>query len=147
MVDASGNVDVIEIKKPMGKPIMLPVRYRDHHLPMRDLVGAMGQVTHYLRHLSRWGPAGEDYLTQLLRADLPVGFRIRIVNPTGIVIMGRSNTLSDLQRREFEVLRRDSKGVVDIVTYDDLLARVQAVLDQLRSGLAISVAPASPTAE
>ena len=107
----------------------------------------MGQVTHYLRHLSRWGPDGEDYLTQLLRADLPVGFRIRIVNPSGIVIMGRSNTLSDVQRREFEVLRRDSKGVVDIVTYDDLLARVQAVLDQLRSGPALSVAPASPTAE
>jgi hypothetical protein len=42
LVDASGNVDVIEIKKPMGKPIMLPARYRDHHLPMRDLVGAMG---------------------------------------------------------------------------------------------------------
>jgi len=107
----------------------------------------MGQVTHYLRHLSRWGPAGEDYLTQLLGADLPAGFRIRIVNPSGIVIMGRSNTLSDVQRREFEVLRRDSKGIVDIVTYDDLLARLQAVLDQLRSGQALSVAPSSPTVE
>lgn len=145
LVDASGNVDVIEIKKPMGKPIMLPVRYRDHHLPMRDLVGAMGQVTHYLRHLSRWGPAGEDYLTQLLSTDLPAGFKIRIINPSGIVIMGRSNTLSDAQRREFEVLRRDSKGIVDIVTYDDLLARVQAVLDQLRNGPALRVSPASPT--
>jgi len=147
LVDASGNVDVIEIKKPMGKPIMLPTRYRDHHLPMRDLVGAMGQVTHYLRHLSRWGPAGEDYLTQLLSAELPAGFKIRIINPSGIVIMGRSNTLSETQRREFEVLRRDSKGVVDIVTYDDLLARLHAVLDQLRSGPALSAAPASPSAD
>jgi hypothetical protein len=50
------------------------------------------------------------------------------------VITGRSNALSDAQRREFEVLRRDSKGVVDIVTYDDLLARLQAVLDQIRVG-------------
>jgi hypothetical protein len=41
-------------KKPLGKPSMLPVRYRDHHLPMRDLVGAIGQVTHYLKHLNRW---------------------------------------------------------------------------------------------
>ena len=147
LVDASGNVDVIEIKKPMGKPIMLPVRYRDHHLPMRDLVGAMGQVTHYLRHLSRWGQNGEDYLTRLLSAELPVGFRIRIVNPSGIVIMGRSNSLTDVQRRDFEVLRRDSKGIVDIVTYDDLLARVQAVLDQLRNGSTLTVTPASPTAE
>ncbi len=143
LVDASGNVDVIEIKKPMGKPIMLPARYRDHHLPMRDLIGAMGQVTHYLRHLNRWGPAGENYLTQLLGPDLPAGFKIRITNPSGIVIMGRSNTLSDVQRREFEVLRRDSKGVVDIVTYDDLVARLQAVLDQLRGGPTVSAAPAS----
>lgn len=147
LVDASGNVDVIEIKKPLGKPIMLPARYRDHHLPMRDLIGAMGQVTHYLRHLNRWGQTGENYLTQLLGPQLPTGFRIRIINPSGIVIMGRSDTLSDAQRREFEVLRRDSKGVVDIVTYDDLLARLQAVLDQLRCGPAVSAAPASPPAE
>lgn len=147
LVDASGNVDVIEIKKPMGKPIMLPALYRDHHLPMRDLIGAMGQVTHYLRHLNRWGRTGEDFLTRLLGPELPAGFRIRIINPSGIVIMGRSNSLSDTQRREFEVLRRDSKGVVDIVTYDDLLARVQAVLDQLRGGSPVSAAPAlSPAA-
>lgn len=147
LVDASGNVDVIEIKKPMGKPIMLPALYRDHHLPMRDLIGAMGQVTHYLRHLNRWGATGENYLTHLLGPQLPTGFRIRITNPSGIVIMGRSNTLSDAQRREFEVLRRDSKGVVDIVTYDDLLARLQAVLDQLSGGPAVSPAPESPPSE
>ncbi len=147
LVDASGNVDVIEIKKPMSKPIMLPTLYRDHHLPMRDLIGAMGQVTHYLRHLNRWGSTGENYLTELLGPQLPKGFRIRIINPSGIVIMGRSNTLSDAQRREFEVLRRDSKGVVDIVTYDDLLARLQAVLDQLRGGPAVSAAPESPPSE
>jgi sigma54-dependent transcription regulator len=86
-------------------------------------------------------------MTQLLRTDLPAGFNIRIINPSGIVIMGRSNTLSEAQRREFEVLRRDSKGVADIITYDDLLARLQAVLDQLRSGPALSVAPASLPAE
>lgn len=141
LVDASGNVDVIEIKKPMGNPIMVPMRYRDHHLPMRDLVGAMGQVIHYLRHLNRWGRTGEEYMTQMLSTELPAGFKIRIINPSGIVIMGRSSTLSEAQRREFEVLRRDSKGVLDIITYDDLLARLQAVLDQLRSGPALSVAP------
>jgi hypothetical protein len=82
-----------------------------------------------------------------LSADLPAGSRIRIINPSGIVIMGRSNTLSEAQRREFEVLRRDFKGVVDLVPYDDLLARVQAVLDQLSSEPALSMAQASPPAE
>ena len=47
----------------------------------------------------------------------------------------------------FEVLRRDSKGIVDIITYDDLLARLQAVLDQLRSGPALSTAPVTLQAE
>lgn len=122
---------------------MLPVLYRDHHLPMRELIGAIGQVTHYLRHLNRWGRLGEKTLTEKLGNGLPKDFRIRIVNPLGIVIMGRSNTLSDAQRRDFEVLRRDSKGIVDIITYDDLLARLQAVLDQLRSGPALSGAPAT----
>ena len=126
---------------------MLPTLYRDHHLPMRDLVGAMGQVTHYLRHLNRWGLRGEDHLSHLLSNYLPKDFRIRIVNPLGIVIMGRSNTLSEAQRREFEVLRRDSKGIVDIITYDDLLARLQAVLDQLRSGPALSAMPKTLNAE
>ena len=45
------------------------------------------------------------------------------------------------------MLRRDSKDIVDIVTYDDLLARLQAVLDQLRIGPAISLAPATRQAE
>jgi hypothetical protein len=38
------------------------------------------------------------------------------------------------------LLHRD---IVDIITYDDLLARLQAVLDQLRSGPALSAAPAT----
>lgn len=147
LVDASGNVDVIEIKKPMGKPIMLPARYRDHHLPMRDLVGAIGQVTHYLRHLNRWGLKGENYLTEQFRNKLPVGFKIQITNPLGIVIMGRCNTLSEVQRRDFEVLRRDSKGIIDVITYDDLLARLQAVLNQLRSGPFLSTSRATLQAE
>ncbi|WP_167671003.1 hypothetical protein [Allopusillimonas ginsengisoli] len=45
------------------------------------------------------------------------------------------------------MLRRDSKGIVDIITYDDLLARLQAVLDRLRNGPALSAAPATLQAE
>jgi hypothetical protein len=142
LVDASGNVDVIEIKKPFGKSIVLSTQYRDHHLPMRELVGAMGQVGHYLRHLNRWGSVGEECLTEQLHKQLPKDFKIRIINPSGIVIMGRDNELSEDQERDFEVMRRDSKSVIDVITYDDLLRRLQAVLDQLRSGPAISRAPA-----
>ena len=63
-------------------------------------------------------------------------------------LVGQAQTLYQLQvPSEFEVLRRDSKGIVDIITYDDLLARLQAVLDQLRSGPALSAAPVTLQAE
>lgn len=86
-------------------------------------------------------------MTKQFSAELPTGFRIRIINPLGIVIMGRCNTLSEVQRREFEVLRRDSKGIVDIITYDDLLARLQAALTQLSNGTFISASPSALQAE
>jgi len=143
----AGNVDVIEIKKPMVKSIMLPALYRDHHLPMRDLIGAMGHGYALSEAPEPMGAHWRELSDPVARPQLPAGFRIRIINPSGIVIMGRSNTLFDAQRREFEVLRRDSKGVVDIVTYDDLLARLQAVVDQLRGGPAVSAAYASSPTE
>lgn len=61
--------------------------------------------------------------------------------------MGCSNELSEAQKLEFEALRRDSKGVVDIITYDELLARLQAVLEQLSICPALSEVPRVRSAE
>jgi hypothetical protein len=42
--------------------------------------------------------------------------------------------LTAAQRRDFEVVRRKYKSVIDIITYDDLLRRLEFVLKQLASG-------------
>jgi len=39
--------------------------------------------------------------------------------------------LAAAQRRDFEVVRRKYKSVIDIITYDDLLRRLEFVLKQL----------------
>ncbi|RYD85973.1 MAG: DUF4263 domain-containing protein [Verrucomicrobiaceae bacterium] len=134
LVDVNGHVDVIEIKKPFKARIVTTTKYRDNHVPHRELVGTAMQLEKYLFHLSRWGETGEKKLTEQYSSRLPQDMRIRIVNPCGIIIMGRDNDLDDDQQKaDFEVYRRQSKNIVDVITYDDLLRRLERVLDQLRA--------------
>ncbi len=128
LIDASGNVDVIEIKKPFDKCIVTEGQYRDNHIPLRELSGSVMQIEKYLYYLNRWGADGEAELTRKYKSELPEGFSIKITNPAGIIIMGRDNNLSDAQRRDFEVVKRKYKNIADIVTYDDLLCRLGFVL-------------------
>ena len=131
LIDASGNIDIIEIKKPFDKSIVSEGTYRANHIPLRELSGSIMQIEKYLYYLNRWGAEGEKALSDRFAANLPAGFRVNITNPTGIVIIGRDNSLTPEQNRDFEVVKRKYKHIVDIVTYDDLLRRLQFVLKQL----------------
>jgi hypothetical protein len=131
LLDASGNVDLIEIKKPFDKSIVSEGTYRANHIPLRELSGSIMQIEKYLYYLNRWGADGEKALSDRFATKLPKGFRVNITNPTGIVIIGRDNSLTPAQQRDFEVVKRKYKHIVDIVTYDDLLRRLRFVLRQL----------------
>ena len=131
LVDASGNVDIIEIKQPFDKCLVTSSQYRDNYVPLRELSGTVMQIEKYIFYLNKWGQTGEEQLTERYRTQLPEGFAIKITNPGGIVIMGRDNNLTEDQRRDFEVIKRKYKNVVDIITYDDLLRRLELVLKQL----------------
>ncbi|SDG77016.1 Shedu immune nuclease family protein [Janthinobacterium sp. YR213] len=134
LVDAAGNVDVIEIKQPFRKCVMTESLYRGNHIPLRELTGSIMQIEKYIFHLCRWGTVGETYLTNKYADRLPVGLQIKITNPCGIIIMGRDHEMTDVQRRDFEVFRRQNKNIIDIITYDDLLRRLQVVIQQFKAG-------------
>ena len=134
LVDVNGNIDVIEIKKPFDARIVTTATYRDNHVPHRELVGTVMQVEKYMFHLKRWGAAGEQALTKHYKAELPPDLNLRIVNPCGLIIMGRDDDLTSEQRGDFEMYRRQHKNVFDVITYDDLLRRLGRVLEQLKSG-------------
>lgn len=134
LVDVNGSIDVIEIKKPFRARIVTTATYRDNHVPHRELVGTAMQLEKYLFHLGRWGTTGEEALTKRYGAKLPPGLNLRIVNPCGLIIMGRDNDLTTEQKGDFEMYRRQHKNIVDVITYDDLLRRLDRVLEQLRAG-------------
>ena len=134
LVDASGYVDAIEIKKPFSECMVTSNRYRDNHVPMRELSGTIMQLEKYVYHLNRWGQTGEEKLNERYAAGLPAGLQIKIVNPSGMIIMGRDDTFTPDQRTDFEVIRRKYRHVVEIMTYDDLLRRLKVIRDQFKQG-------------
>lgn len=140
LIDSCGNVDIIEIKRPFDNCIVTKRQYRDSHIPMKELSGAIMQLEKYIFYLSRSGQRGEDRFSELYSDNLPPGLRLKIINPKGLVIMGRENALTPHQRDDFEIIKRKYKSVIDIVTYDDLLARLKFTVSQLE--IEMSVAPA-----
>lgn len=135
LVDASGYVDAIEIKKPFSECLVTSNRYRENHVPMRELSGTIMQLEKYLYHLNRWGQTGEERLNERFAGQLPSGLRIKIVNPAGIIIMGRDVSFTQDQRTDFEVIRRKFRHVVEIMTYDDLLSRLKVIRAQFESSV------------
>jgi hypothetical protein len=133
LVDASGYVDAVEIKKPFAECIVTGNTYRDNHVPMRELSGTIMQLEKYLYHLNRWGTTGEAKLNERYGTELPAGLTLKIVNPSGMIIMGRDDTLTAEQRNDFEVIRRKYRHVVEIMTYDDLLRRLKTIRDQFNT--------------
>ncbi|KEY59296.1 hypothetical protein SRDD_15760 [Serratia sp. DD3] len=123
LIDTNGNLDVIEA-----------IVFR---LPTSELSGSIMQAEKYLFHLSKWGVKGEKKLTTKYANDLPPGMKIRISNPKAIIIVGRDQiggaNMTDSQLLDFEIIKRKYANMMDIITYDDLLRRLNNTIIALGS--------------
>lgn len=139
LIDAAGNIDVIEIKKPFDDALMGRTPYRDNYIPTKELSGSIMQAEKYLFHLSKWGLAGEKMLTQRYASKLPLGMGIRITSPKAMIILGRdrrpngSPALDASQQLDLEIIKRKYANMIDILTYDDLLRRLDNIIASLHS--------------
>lgn len=131
LVDSTGNTDIVEIKRPFDNCIITQNTYRDNFIPLRELSGTVMQIEKYIFYLNKWGKKGENILTEKYKTQLPKNFKIKITNPSGIIIMGRENNLSKNQQEDFEVIKRKYKNIIDIITYDELIKRLQFMIAQL----------------
>lgn len=138
LVDAGGNIDIIEIKRPFDDVLVGKTVYRGNYVPTKDLSGTIMQAEKYLFHLSKWGIDGERHLTESYKAQLPAGLNIRITNPKALLILGRdshadgSSALNDAQSFDLELVKRKYSNMMDILTYDDLLRRLDRIIESLR---------------
>ncbi|MDF3935814.1 Shedu immune nuclease family protein [Pseudomonas citronellolis] len=135
LIDANGNLDIIEVKKPFDDKILRKSQYRGNNIPTSELSGSIMQAEKYLFHLSKWGVKGEESITKQYANQLPAGMKIKISNPKAIVIVGRdqiggSNMTHD-QLLDFEIIKRKYANMIDIITYDDLLRRLDNTITAL----------------
>lgn len=136
LVDANGNIDIIEVKKPFANAMLSRNTYRGNYTPRLELAGAVMQAEKYLFHLSKWGQAGELEIYKKRKAELPVGIELRITNPKALILLGRDTDFSGDQRFDFEIIRRKYANMIDIMTYDDLLRRLENIIAMMKWNLA-----------
>lgn len=132
LVDANGSIDIIEVKKPFANALVSRHTYRDNHTPKKELAGAVMQAEKYLFHLNKWGHAGEQAIYKKRKDELPVGIDLKITNPRAMIVLGRDNDFAGQQRFDFEIIRRKYTNMLDIMTYDDLLRRVQNIIEMMQ---------------
>lgn len=124
LVDSNGRLDIIEIKKPFERALVSQNVYRDNHIPKRELSGTIMQTEKYLFFLSKSGTEGERDISERHAETLPNGLKVKILNPKAYILAGRDNNLSDREKFDFEFVRRQYSNMIDIITYDDLLRRL-----------------------
>lgn len=127
-VDTNGNTDVVEIKKPFEKCILKDGQYRNNYIPRAELSGAVMQVEKYLFCMNKLGIAGEKTIESKYKSNLPSNVSIHITNPKGIIILGRSKDFDEEQKMDFELIKRKYTNVIDILSYDDLLQRLERLI-------------------
>lgn len=127
LVDANGFVDILEIKK---ADVRMLTQYRNNYVATREISGAIQQIEKYIFCLNSSDKAKED-ISKKLTEFLPEGVEVKIVNPQGILLAGRSNEFTDEQKKDFELIKRQYKHVADIMTYDDLAQRLRNIIASL----------------
>lgn len=132
LVDANGNIDIIEVKKPFANALLSRSKYRDNHTPRTELAGSVMQAEKYLFHLNKWGQAGEREIYEKRKIELPDEMELKITNPKAMILLGRDNDFSGDQRFDFEIIRRKYANMIDIMTYDDLLRRLENIIAMMR---------------
>lgn len=135
LVDANGYIDILEIKMPSAQLLTKQSSYRNNYVPVRDLAGAIQQIEKYIYCLNAGGKDGEQYLQKQLADKIPSSVTPKVVNPQGILLLGRSRDFNHQQKTDFELIKRQYKHIAEIMTYDDLLQRIDNIISALSQEL------------
>ena len=129
LVSYTGHIDIIEIKKSTIN-LMRTTDYRGNYIPSFELSGTIMQVEKYIYFLNKWSKKGEETLTTKFKSSLPIDLKLKITNPQAIIIMGRNNFKSKDEENDFEIIKRKYKSILDIITYDDLVKRLERLIQK-----------------
>lgn len=125
LADIDGNVCIVELKKPFSDKSILRL-YRNNYAPCAEFSGAIQQIHKYIWDYNNFKKENIIHLKEKYGEDF------KLINPQGVLIYGRSNAFDDKQKLDFEIIRKQYKDIVDIVTYDDLIDRLKRTIVMLK---------------
>lgn len=131
LIDTDGNIDIAEIKKADIGNIISKRKYRDNYIPLKELSGTIMQVEKYIYYLHSVGKKELIKIKNKYNNVLPKNIELKITNPQGIIIMGKSSNLTTIQKNDFEIIKRKYKNIVDILTYEDLINRLEMIINKV----------------
>jgi len=124
MAALSGNLAIIEIKKP-GTRLLGKIPYRDGvYAPARELSGSVTQVLDQKYQLQT------DFAAKKVKSR---AWEVEAYAIHCLVVIGRNPTADD-EKKSFELFRRDLRQVT-VITFDELLAKLKSILDFLKADL------------
>ena len=132
LIDSDGNVDIIELKKPFEECVLRKAKYRENYVPGLELSGAIQQIQKYVYYLNTYKHLNEEKLNEKYGKELN-GVKIKIVNPQGIIICGRKSDFIEQQDLDYEIIKRQYKALTEILTYDELIKRLENILSILEN--------------
>lgn len=128
LIDDQGNADILEIKKPFESCVLGKSLYRKNYVPKRELSGAIMQCQKYIFSLLAYKDENEKKINKS-QSDKLKNIKVRLINPHAIIFCGRNAGFSEQQYEDFEIIKRNNTNIIDIVTYDDLIKRLQNAID------------------
>lgn len=136
LIDSNGYIDIMEIKKPDDFQIMRNCTNRNNNVPQKIFTDVIIQTTKYINALNQNHAKSKTNIIKKLKeseptVDITVD-NISINNPKGIILIGRSDKLTKEQRYDFELIKRQYKDITEIMTYDDLLKRLDNLIKKLK---------------
>lgn len=141
LIDSNGYIDIMEIKKPDDTQIIRNCKNRNNYVPQKIFTDVVVQTTKYINALNQNHDKSKINIIKKLKEDNPdttlSTSDIFINNPKGLILLGRSDKLTKEQKDDFELIRRQYKDIVEIMTYDDLINRIYNLVEKLKQDVEV----------
>ncbi len=119
LVTHDGYLDILEIKKPATN-LLKPDESRGNFFWDSEMSKALIQVENYIEGISRHADAVRSYIF-----DNYDHLDLKVLRPRGIILAGTASQFRNQKEKDdFRLLCQSAKNIT-IVTYDELLARLQ----------------------
>jgi hypothetical protein len=129
LVTHDSYLDILEIKKPDTNLLKLDSSRGNYHADT-ELSRAIIQVENYIENISAYKDAVRSYILDNYKLNL------KVVRPRGIILAGNSGSFTTQKEKDdFRLLAHGLKNIT-IVTYDELLIRLNNYIKVLEEASA-----------